>query len=228
MEIPNEFVALGGTAVVGLQAWTLAEVVKLKTKVAVIAATCNACETSNGKLMKLNKSLLGLFVASAIAVGFSGCGTVKKLYTQTPGQPVVVSQPVFGLTTNANGVVAIGQVGVTNVTSATETWQLNTNLANALQTAQAVNAVVPSPVQPIVGGLLALFTTLAGAYGAYKSKQLTVANAALTALIAGVETAGNPAIKQAIKTLAVANGSQPHLDAKVQAVSENVAPPPKS
>lgn len=225
MEIPNEFVTLGGTAVVGLQAWTLAEVVKLKTKVAVIAATCNACETSNGTLMKLNKTLLGLFVASAIAVGFTGCGS---LYTKSPAPPTVVAQPVYGLTTNAQGIVAIGQVGTTNVLAQSETWQLNTNLANALQTAQAVNAVVPSPVQPIVGGVLGLLATLAGAYGAYKSKQLTLSNAALTAVVAGVEIAGNPAIKQAIQNLAVANGSQPHLDAKVQAVSENVAPPPKS
>lgn len=225
MEIPTEFVVIGSTAFVGLQAWTLAEVVKLKTQVAVIAATCDACETPKGKLMKLNKTLLGIVVASAVAIGVTGC---SSLYTKTPAPPTIVAQPVFGITTNTNGIVVIGQVGTTNVLASSETWQLNTNLATALQTAQNVNAAIPSPVQPIVGGVLGLLATLAGAYGAYKSKQLTLSNAALTAVVAGVETAGNPAIKQAIRTLATANGSQGHLDNTVQSVSKSITPPPKS
>ena len=172
--------------------------------------------------MKATKSILvlNIFFAAVIALA-TGCAAAKKLYHVTPA-PVVHSQPVFGIVTNSMGVVSVGQVGITNIVSTGELWQVNSNIAANLETAKQINAAVPTPLSPILAGVLGLATTLLGIYGAKKSGQLSVSNAALTAVISGVEAFDIVAQKKTIHAFAVSNGSQDTLDAVVQDVSAQI------
>lgn len=226
MNIPNEFIGLGGTAFVALQAWTLAEVVKLKTKVAVIAATCNQCNNNNGYSMKAKSLITAVALAGILSFGVIGCGSI---YTKTAAQPATV-QPVFGLVHDAAGNVIIGQVGTTNIPPHPSAFVVNSNLQAALDAGQALAgtvATLPTPAAPvgmIASALLGLASLGLGVFARYKSGQLTASNAALTAVVAGVETIGDAMTKQRIQTLAVANGSQDHLDGVVQKVSGAINP----
>ncbi len=168
--------------------------------------------------MKTTKQVIICVICISAAL-FTGCAALKRAYTVTPTDPVTISQPVYGLGTNAAGVPVVIQTGTTNVTATRAHWQVNSNLAAGLETAKAINSVVPSPLSPIIGGLLGLTTTLLAIYGAKKSGQLTTSNAALAAVVTGVEAFNSLPLKQSIQTLAVANGSQEHLDKTVQAVS---------
>ena len=219
MEIPNEFVSIGATAVVGLQCWTLAEVVKLKTKVAVIIATCDACDKTKNSMPTI-KRLAALAILAPLIL-FTGCAAL------TPNeQPAgFVSQPVYSLDT-ATGLLT--QSGTTNLPVSAIGYTVNTNVTAALQAAQAMTAAgasIPSPASPF----LALATGLLGLAGAgltvfarHKSGQLTTANAALAATITAIEAAELIGTKNEAQKLAVANGSQSYLDAAVQRVTKEL------
>lgn len=149
----------------------------------------------------------------AILAFFVGCGTTRQ------GPPVVTTQPVFAL----DDLGMLKQVGETNIVSDGVEWVPDARLTGAIASAKAITtagASIPSPAQPLftvadlavggIGSLVALFA-------AYKSKRLTLANAALAATTTVIETAENAsALKEAARKAATANGSQDFLHSTVK------------
>lgn len=208
------------SAQMGLAAWTLHEIVQLKTTVAVMQQKISETETQQNKLEtklenKMKKTIIIAIIIGSTLATITGCGTVSKMFTSpAPSIQLVQTNPATGnLQTNE-----ILQV------------QPNTNLLGAIQTGQQIAPLIPQPFGGITSAVLAL---LAGGLGLYAKTRNTLANTALnnvakansllTTVIAGVEAAGDVATKNNIATMAAAAGNSLALDNHVQVISQQMA-----
>lgn len=170
----------------------------------------------------------------AISAALAGCGTVGGVLQKTP---VSVTPATTNFTavispqvTNAAGIVTPSSTNYTAVVMPPVT-NFEFSIAAApqkfLSTAQALTPLAPQPYGAAAAGILALISGALGLLVKAKNKQLNAAQAVadiVQPLVAGVEAAGTPAVKQAIKSHAIAAGVQNVLDPIVQSVSGQMAP----
>lgn len=143
--------------------------------------------------MKILRSFAPLFAALAILSAGVGCAAITRA-TLSP-----VYAPAVPGDTNAPAIVA---------------YTVNTNAAipQIVAGVQTVAPLVPAPVGTILGGL----ATLAGvSLAAFAKLRSIKADKLLNVVIAGVEAAGNADTKAKIQNLALSQGVQGALDAKV-------------
>ena len=89
----------------------------------------------------------------------------------------------------------------------------------AIDTAAKVNAL-SAPVNPYAGPIGIILGILGSIWGIFSKFKRSKKEQQLAIVIKGVEAAGNPDVKQNIKTLAGLAGIAKDLDASVQAVVE--------
>lgn len=203
------------TAQMGLAAWTLHEIVTLKTAVAVMQQKISDNETNQQhKQNKMKKILiLSVLIGSTLAT-FTGCATITKLFTSPAPSIEIVS-------TNSAGVLQTNDILQV---------QPNTNLVAAIKTGQTIAPLLPQPIGGIASGVLAL---LAAGLGLYAKSKNTLANSALTSaakansllttVVAGVEAAGDVGTKTNIARMSTAANNASELDNIVQAISQQMA-----
>jgi hypothetical protein len=92
-------------------------------------------------------------------------------------------------------------------------YTVATQAVSAVGTAQAVNAIVPSPYQPFITIGLALFSGLLGIVAKIKSDKAKL----LPTIIRGVEAAANnEAVKRSIENVSVSAGQWEKLHTEVR------------
>lgn len=145
-----------------------------------------------------------------LAIDLTGCASPNP----NAGQVTVTTNPTTGVTTTNVQPPFIPNTGVTSVTST----------IGSLNDATAAL----DPYSGLIKLGLGLTTLVAGGIAAWQNNKAKGLNAQLTSVVQGVEAAttdaaGNnvsgvtgAAVKQAIRTQAVAAGVQPALDATVQ------------
>lgn len=137
------------------------------------------------------KKNLSLIVAAALIVAGFGCAAVtRNLLT-----PVYLQDHGTNTTTVAGYVV-----------------NTNSAVSQTIATVAAVAPVVPPPYGSIIGGAAALAGAGLGLFAKLRQMQ---ADKILTAVIAGVEAAGNADTKSKITSMALAQGVQGELDKRV-------------
>jgi hypothetical protein len=170
----------------------------------------------------------------ALAGLLAGCGTVGGLFTATstvtPAQTnytAVVSPP----TTNVAGIVTPPQTNLVAVITpavTNTTYTVAPAIQGVINGAQSLAPFAPAPFDGLAKTGLGLLSGVLAIVAAWKSKQLSSAQkiaAVVQPVVAGVEAAANPAVKQAIQSHAVAAGVQAVLDPIVQAVSQQMPAP---
>ena len=177
--------------------------------------------------MKIKSKIrcFGLFILTLIA---PGCAS---LVTKTVA-PVQVTNSVPILVTNAGVVTTQGYLEVVKSVDHVS-YRPSDQVTSTLATAQAVNAAVPSPVSPMIAGVLALLSAGLGTYAKIKSNlanrandNLATATDMLTAVVSGVEAAGaTVAVKPTIANNAKLLNVDRELDIFVQ---DTVTPKPES
>lgn len=184
----------------------------------------------------IKKTLLLMATALALAFTLTGCGTVGGLFQASPvispaatNFTAVVTPPV----TNADGTVSNAMTNIVETITPAVTntgYTVNPTVQGLIHTGQAIAPVLPAPAGGLAEAGLGLLAGVLGIMARWKSNQLSKAqklNAVLQPVIAGVEAAASPAVKQAIQSHAVAAGVQQILDPIVQQVSAQI-PQPKS
>lgn len=184
-----------------------------------------------------------MFVVATMLAAWllTGCGTFSrgevaaKVTNTVPVQTVTSAQPPPTLENpNPPPVVVTNTVLREVVTVVTNSvYSPAPNVIAAIETARAVNSVVPSPVSPLIDNALVLVASLLGAAAAWKTRvarnegdKRALADAMLKAAIAGVESVGHEATKGAIANAAAGAGVSAQLDAKVQSVAAYVSAAP--
>ncbi len=144
--------------------------------------------------MKSAIVLAALLVVSVIMIGCAG-------QTVTPAhQDPVTGQIVPAVTNYVPNTVAT-QIGSTTT---------------------VVAPFLPPPWNALLVALGGLVTTGAGAIATYQNSKLRDNRTMLASVIAGVESANNPATKEAIQTVAAASGLGDKLNTLVQKVTAAV------
>ena len=143
--------------------------------------------------MKFLRSFAPLFAALAILTAGVGCAALTRA-TLTP-----VYAPAVPGDTNAPAIVAY-------------TVNSNAPAAQIIAGVQTVAPLVPAPVGTILGGLASLAGVSLAAFAKLRTMK---AEKLLNVVIAGVEAAGNADTKSKIQNLALSQGVQGALDAKV-------------
>lgn len=149
--------------------------------------------------------------------------TIVQLITNTVAQPVYVTNttvqagvPVVTVQTNFVTQQQIVQVPVSVPYPYTNTIYLPSgSVTNAIGTIETL-----APLVPGYGGLIGSLAGILGAgFGLYARAMNGQSKQVVTAIVAGVEAAAGPDVKQAIQSHATAAGIQHILDPIVQAVS---------
>ena len=125
------------------------------------------------------------------------------------------------LTTPIGQTVTPGENGNPAVTN--QIYGIKPAVATAEETANAVTPFLPAPYNIAVAGLASLFSAGLGAFVAFRNRNAAVQdwkNVADT-VIQGIESAGTAAaaVKQAVASKALANGTADSVHAAVQANS---------
>lgn len=132
--------------------------------------------------------------------------------TNTIFVPVIV-------TNTATGAVSTNQTPTQQVVPV---YGVSPTLQTGLNYAGAVAPLIPAPFGTILGGVLSLATLGLGFYAKKVNGQLSTAQSVITAVVSGVEVAGDAATKIAIQSHATAAGVQDNLDPIVQTVTKNM------
>lgn len=179
--------------------------------------------------MKFKKStfLVLVFVSS-----FFGCNAINRLATRqetvTPPQIIGTNIVAVSASTNAAGVVTPAHVESVPVYSAPVTntvFVASPTAQNILTTGSTVSSVIPPPYGAIGTMIFAGLSGLLGIWLKTKNNKLIEAQdvaSLVNPIIAGVESGNDPGTKAAIQAHAAAAGVQPALDAKVQAMSNQM------
>lgn len=88
----------------------------------------------------------------------------------------------------------------------------------AVRTFEAIGSIapiLPPPANGIVGGLLVLGMAAVGAFAKMKTNKVNTLDKVLTAVVAGVEAAGDATTKKQISSAAIAGGVSAELEKKV-------------
>lgn len=159
-------------------------------------------------------------------------GPAVQLPGVTNYVPVVVTNPVVQIVTNTVTGLPVTNtiyVPVTNYQQVVSVqWQTNfvvsPAVTNLVATGQQVTGLLPPPYGTIAGGILALLAAGAGLLAKAKSGQLSTAQSIVSAVVSGVEAAGDANTKSAIQVAASAAGVQADLHSIVQSQTESPHP----
>lgn len=201
------------------------------------------------------RGMLSLLLLTGVVI-LPGCGTAGGLFTRpvtgvvpsTKVEIVTVTNWVTQIVTSntasgeslpvATNRIAASVVTTTNYVPCLVTnygaWEVSQGASSVIQTGQAIAPLVPGPVGPIAELGLGLLSAVLLLVLKVKNSRLTEtrtgleqATSALSAVIAGVEAAGNAQTKQAVQSHATAAGVQTFLDPLVQSVSKEMPNTPK-
>lgn len=97
-----------------------------------------------------------------------------------------------------------------------------TNAMATIRAAQGGAAMLPPPANLYAEGALTAIALALGVFAKWKGSKLTTSERINSAIIAGVEAAGNAAVKSSIQTHAAAAGVGSELDTNVQKVTDSM------
>jgi hypothetical protein len=148
--------------------------------------------------------LLCFGVASTIVL--SGCGTIDRV--------LLVPQVTPAITNAATGIV----------TPPATNYAVNPSLTAAIHAGETYAPLAPAPYGWIASAALALAAGGLGLYAKNRNGKLNDAQSALTAVVTGVEAAGDAAapVKVSIQSAATAAGIQDQLDPLVQSITKQL------
>ena len=167
----------------------------------------------------------GLTLASFLMFG---CGTVGGMFQSSPVvQPATTNivQQIIPASTNSAGQVsppATNSIVVIQPATTQQVYSVSPAANAGIEIGQAAAVAVPAPFNGLAEGGLALLSGVLGLVAAWKNKQLSAAQkiaAVVEPIVAGVEAAASPAVKQSIQSHAAAAGVQAVLDPIVQSVT---------
>jgi len=168
------------------------------------------------KIMKLSEKMFvfGISLIMACAL-FSGCAT-RVITPGTPAQP-----PATNAVTGAITPPVAATPAVTNLVP-------NATATEVIGYGEQVAPYLPVPYSQAAAGLFGLATVILGLITTGQKKQLNTANAVTTAIVQGVEAAGNAepsiaaavkAVKQSVATVSKANGVSDAVETAVNKVT---------
>lgn len=158
----------------------------------------------------------------ALITLLTGCAG-GPLFTQRP--EVVTTQTI---TTNSAGEVILSEVLSTNIL-----YTVSTNAIAFVDTVNAVNGAIPSPVQPFVNILGGLGLAVLGAIARQKTKKakqavdaISTTKDALASVVKGVEAFARStspetaaSVKQSIRATSINDGTAPTVSQTVQKIT---------
>lgn len=177
------------------------------------------------------KNILPSVLLAATLLLLPGCGTPGPNSYPLTATPIVQTNYVERVVTNVVDNVPVLSTNTVALVDTNLLYAVNTNLLSMIATAKGVNAAVnPTPSSPLVDlGLGALVAGL-GWYARFKNNKLKAAQdltttltqandehqSVISTLIAGVEKANQPAVKEAIAKVAATKGTSAAVDKAVQ------------